>query len=388
MEIYETVRKFKITIKNILKRIGNNITKLTSIIVILIIVGIVILIISYTKDSMNNILCGVGTGIITSAIVSFLMESSNRVNEKRKMEIYYNKMLTPFLVSVGYIYNSLMYNLNEYRIIQEKKEYILIPIEDTKELSSRLKYFGSLDLNNQSIEERKKIEKLFDIPLVYYREMYGKYYDLPLDDMLYQELITEEQYSKLKNYHIVDKCKKLVDQLEKDELTDQKKYEIRIQLFHGTILQINRMSRTLDVVRRKIKSENYNLESYFDDLYFREVIETSEEFIREMEERAEAEAEYYAEHPELLEETERDILEQKILEGIWNQDIEKIKNNFAEIDPEDKRIQNDLTMCIAKKVMKDRKLRKLYYEKYGIKYKNQNKNKILYKIKMLLEELF
>lgn len=71
------------------------------------------------------------------------------------------------------------------------------------------------------------------------------------------------------------------------------------------------MSKILDVVGRKIKSENYKLDNYFDDLYFREVIETSEEFIREMEERAEADAEYYAEHPELLEETERDILEQK-----------------------------------------------------------------------------
>lgn len=129
--------------------------------------------------------------------------------------------------------------------------------------------------------------------------------------------------------------------------------------------------------------KNYQQEKYFDDLYFREVIEISEEFIREMEERAEAE--YYAEHPELLEETERDILEQKILEGIWDEDKEKIKKNFAEIDPKDKGIQNDLTMCIAKKVMKDRKLRRLYYEKYGIKYKNQNK--LFYKVRVLSKSI-
>ena len=42
-------------------------------------------------------------------------------------------------------------------------------------------------------------------------------------------------------------------------------------------------------------------------------------------------------------------------------------------------------MCIAKKVMKDRELRRLYYAKYGIKYKNQNKNRVLYKMKMLLK---
>lgn len=383
------MRKWEIGIKNILKKILDNITRLTITIIILIIIGVIILIISsYTNGPMNNILCGVGTGIITSAIVSYLMESINRVNEKRKMESYYSRVLTPFLVSVGNIYNSLMYHLNEYRILQEKKEYILIPIENTKELSKRLKYLESLDLKDKSSEEREKLEELFNIPMLYYREMYGKYYDLPLDDMLYQELITEEQYSKLKDYGITDECRNCIDKLERDELTDQKGYEIRARLFHGTILQINRMSKILDVVGRKIKSENYKLDNYFDDLYFREVIETSEEFIREMEERAEADAEYYAEHPELLEETERDILEQKILEGIWDEDKEKIKKNFAEIDPKDKGIQNDLTMCIAKKVMKDRELRRLYYEKYGIKYKNQNKNRVLYKMKMLSKKLF
>lgn len=123
--------------KNNYKNILNNITKLTSTIIILIIIGIIILAISYTKGSMNNILCGVGTGIINSAIVSFFMESSNRVNEKRKMKIYYSRMLTPFLVSIEEIYNNLMYHLNEYRIIQEKNEYILLPIENTKELSTR-----------------------------------------------------------------------------------------------------------------------------------------------------------------------------------------------------------------------------------------------------------
>lgn len=58
--------------------------------------------------------------------------------------------------------------------------------------------------------------------MLYYREMYGKYYDLPLDDMLYQELITEEQYSKLKDYGITDECRNCIDKLERDELTDQK----------------------------------------------------------------------------------------------------------------------------------------------------------------------
>lgn len=51
------MRKWEIGIKNILKKILDNITRLTITIIILIIIGVIILIISsYTNGPMNNIL--------------------------------------------------------------------------------------------------------------------------------------------------------------------------------------------------------------------------------------------------------------------------------------------------------------------------------------------
>ena len=104
----------------------------------------------------------------------------------------------------------------------------------------------------------------------------------------------------------------------------------------------------------------------------RQRIFASDEYIQQCEERAEAEAEYYAEHPELIEEqeeSEEDRLHRKINEAIWAGDVETIKECFPKIDKDNKQIQSELTWSIAKDVMKDKELRKLYYQKYGIKYK-------------------
>ena len=59
----------------------------------------------------------------------------------------------------------------------------------------------------------------------------------------------------------------------------------------------------------------------------------------------------------------------KINEAIWAGDVETIKKCFPQIDKNDKQIQAELTWIVAKDVMKNRELRELYFQKYGVKYK-------------------
>ena len=49
--------------------------------------------------------------------------------------------------------------------------------------------------------------------------------------------------------------------------------------------------------------------------------------------------------------------------------METIKKCFPQIDKNDKQIQAELTWIVAKDVMKNRELRELYFQKYGVKYK-------------------
>lgn len=130
--------------------------------------------------------------------------------------------------------------------------------------------------------------------------------------------------------------------------------------------------RIFDFMSSKIEIENKRIKSHLDDIYYNEVYLFSDEYIQQWEERAKAEAEYYAEHPELYEDTEEseeDILHRKVNEAIWAGDVQTIKEYFPKIDRNNKQIQSELTWSVAKDVMKDKELRKLYYQKYGVKYK-------------------
>lgn len=77
----------------------------------------------------------------------------------------------------------------------------------------------------------------------------------------------------------------------------------------------------------------------------------------------------YPEAFEDMEESEEDKLFEKINEAIWAGDVETIKKCFPQIDKNDKQIQAELTWIVAKDVMKNRELRELYFQKYGVKYK-------------------
>ena len=97
--------------------------------------------------------------------------------------------------------------------------------------------------------------------------------------------------------------------------------------------------------------------------------------------------EYYSEHPdeipEYTEETEEQKLHRKINEAIWRQDKDKIIELFPQISKTDIDTKKLFTWLLAEKLMKDKVLRQLYSEKYGIKYK-PDKNiwqKIIEKLK-------
>ena len=77
----------------------------------------------------------------------------------------------------------------------------------------------------------------------------------------------------------------------------------------------------------------------------------------------------YPEAFEDMEESEEDKLFEKINEAIWAGDVETIKKCFPQIDKNDKQIQAELTWTVAKDVMKNRELREIYFQKYGVKYK-------------------
>lgn len=348
-------------------------------IIIIITTGIGLLVTScFISDSdIRNIAVGLGTGIITSALVTLYIEIINSKIERKKVLKYKRMILNPLYRATKNSYTYIIQNINEYKVREGMKGYFFLPLENTEEISDFFKNIK--EINIEAVEDRekkKRLENMVDVPLVFYSELLSQYKGIPFESLLLDNIISQEEYDKLKYFSIVNDCGRCLNSLNGGNLSEQERYYARTQIMHGIIVLMNRIMDIFDFFAQMSASENKWIEEKMDYLWYDEIYTKSDEYIekyiQEMSERAEAEAEYYDEHPELLEYTEEsdeEILYKKVNTAIWAGDSKTIKECFPEIDKDNKEIQSELTWSLAKDVMRDRELRNLYYEKYGVKYK-------------------
>lgn len=342
---------------------------------VIILFGIGVLFASYwiINSDMKNIAVGLGTGIVTSALVTLYIEIINTKIERKKMIRYRKLLLNPLYNAIKSLYVQASLCINEYRVREEKGNILLLPMEDTKELSDFLNEMKKIDVESiEDEKQRKRAEEFSSVSLIYFREVVSQYEGLPFESMILDNIISQEEYDQLKHFTLLNECKKCLGLLNDKTLSEKDKYCARVQLMHCMMLFINRLMKLFDFLALKIATENSWIKKHLDDMYYNEIYVFSDAYVEQCAERAEEEAEYYAEHPDLLEEieeSEEDKLYRKINEAIWSGDAETIKECFPMIDKNNKHIQSELTWNVAKTVMKDKELRDLYYQKYGIKYK-------------------
>lgn len=344
------------------------------IIVLIILLGIGVLFSSYWTGNSDakNIAVGLGTGIITSALVTLCIDIMNAELERKKLKKYRRMLLNPLSRAVKMLYVQSIIRVNEYRIRQEKGEFLLLPLKDTKLLSDFFNEMKKINIETVTDEEKKKPVEFSSISLVYIKEVIAQYEGVPFESLILDGIITQEEYEQLKRFTLINESKKSIGKLEADVLSELDEYYARVHLMHGMMLFINRLMKIFDFIAQKIEIENDWIKEHLYDTYYNEVYIFSDEYIEQCIEKSETEAEYYSEHPELLEEveeSEEEKLYMKISTAIWEGDTETIKKCFPQIDKDDNQIHSMLTWSLAKDIMKDKGLRKMYFQKYGIKYK-------------------
>lgn len=374
------LKKIVTNVKNKIKKMFGKLNLEYVAIIIIIIMGICVLIASYfiCNNDAKNIAVGLGTGIVTSALVTIYLELINSKIEKRKANRYKKMLLNPLAEAVDRLYVHIALNINEYRVREKVGNSLLLPLKDTKEVTDFFSKMQEIEFDNINENEKTKYDKIIKISMTYFTEVITQYEMLPFDILVTDNIITQEEYDQLKHFDLVNECKRCINMLNNMDLTEQDNYKESIRLIQVMFLFINRLIRIFEFMSAKIEKENKWIKSHLDDIYFNEIYRFSDEYIQQSQERAEAEAEYYAEHPELIEEqdeSDEDRLHRKINEAIWSGDAETIKECFPQIDKDNKQIQSELTWSVAKDVMKDKKLRKLYYQKYGVKYKLQKEKR-------------
>ena len=105
----------------------------------------------------RNIAVGIGTGIITSALVTLYLEIINAQIERKKLQKYKKMIFSPLCDSVRKLYIHIILNIDEYRVREEKKTLFFIPMKETKEISDFFKKMQEIDIGDC---EKKSVNKI------------------------------------------------------------------------------------------------------------------------------------------------------------------------------------------------------------------------------------
>lgn len=129
-------RKEKMLLNSIRKYL-KKINRLHVAIGVMIAIGVGTLIFSYwiIDNDKKNIFVGLGTGIVTSAMVSLYIDVINSRIEKGKLLKYKKMLLNPLYNAIRLLYIHIALNINEYRVREKLTGYLFLPMEETTKLS-------------------------------------------------------------------------------------------------------------------------------------------------------------------------------------------------------------------------------------------------------------
>ena len=166
-------------------------------IIIIIIIGAGLLVAScwFSNADVKNISVGLGTSIVTSALVTLYIELINTKIERKKLAKYKRILLNPLCNAVKTLYVQIALSVNGYRIREEKGHYFLLPLEDTKELSDFFVEMKKMDIVNITDEkEKNRLKDFIAVSSVYLKEVISQYEGLPFESLVLENIITQEEY--------------------------------------------------------------------------------------------------------------------------------------------------------------------------------------------------
>lgn len=149
-------------VKQRIKKLAEGLNKLYIAIAIMILFGVGLLVFSFwlADADMKNIAVGLGTGVVTSSLVTLYIEFINSQIQRKKVIKYKKMLLNPLFNAIKSLYVQAILSVNEYRVREEKGNYLLLPMDDTKELSDFFNEMKEIDID--SVGDEKDRERLED----------------------------------------------------------------------------------------------------------------------------------------------------------------------------------------------------------------------------------
>lgn len=262
------------------------------------------------KDNYSSVLCGVGTGLFTSLVVSISINYENDLRLKRKIEEDKHYVLNNIVYASKDVYIDIIYRINEYILYQDNSFRSIYQVyNEFKPVVELCKKVSAIDLNNTTDVHRKQLEKLFNIRSYRIDFLVSELKRLPKTEYYLSGLLTKDECESLSSNSANDlylEYTKHIKEFWDDEIIDLGKCVTFLKM---TLYICAKVIDSLEFCKNTVAQQEKAIKDEIDERYYNEIYSNTEEYIEKQLEAAQAQAEYYDTHPEELELLEKQFEE-------------------------------------------------------------------------------
>lgn len=276
-------------------------------------IGIVLIMLSFfLKDNWINVSSGVGTGLLTSLIVSIAINYGNDKRQERKLLEDKRLVLSDIIDGSIGVYSEVVYKMNEYIMFNNIPLKSFYGFYDDFSLYDEFEdYLKKLDIDKLSESERMQLEILFNIEIYSVNHLVVEIKRLSKYEYYLKGLLTKDEFNGLTsnsaNDSYMDYAKHINDFWSEGEGIIN--YEKCVHFLRMTLYICSKIIASIRYCRADVIEKEENIKYDLDQRYFQEIYSQSDEYIEKQIEAAQERDEYYAIHPEEYEEAERQFEE-------------------------------------------------------------------------------
>lgn len=373
-------RKLKIWFDGKMKFLRHKI-RLILYLVILVVGGSIISLSFFTNGNWASVLSGVGTGLLTSLVVSVIINAENDSREKRKRNEDKHFILNGIVSSSLDVYEDIIYRVNEFIMfssIEATPVYKLY--DDFSSYNAFEKEMKKINYDFVSDEEKKQLNTLLNFENYRIDYLVAELKRLPKQEYYLKGLLNKDEYEQLTSNFANDTYLDYVGHMPEFWDNEIKDIDKCIRFLRMTLYITSKVIASLNYCNRLANEKEVSIQERLSERYYEEVYCQSEEYFQQQAERLEAEEEYYAEHPEewekfqeQAEEAQNETQEDRVLKDLYFCICGFSSHNIVELldklEPDsDKAIAFICSENIQKSLKKKWKLRKAVKNKFGKNY--------------------
>lgn len=342
-------------------------------------------------DNYTNILSGVGTGLITSLIVSCLINAENDSREKRKRNEQKKFVLNGIINICLEVYGDAIYKINRFIGLTDfESQYVYGLYEDFSSYNSFEDKLKAFDLESKDLDTLERYKEIFNFDEYQITHLVVELKRLSKYEYYLMGLLTQEECSKLVSDLGIDTYQKTVKTIQSiqsfrnyDTDVDPEQMKNFFLFLRQTIYICAHIISVFPYSRKEAKDKEKGIEEQIDWAYYYEIYLNSEEYMNSEIERAEQQEQYYLEHPEecrRIEEWANRTEEDRTLEklylcirgGFGAAGRYSIDDLLDELDKDSAKVSSFFKINqVQQSLKKNRKARKSIMRKFGENYLSQ-----------------